>query len=148
MIDCFDGMVISWSIGTRPDAKLVNTMLDAAIETVEKCDARPVVHSDRGAHYRWPGWLTRMGDAKLIRSMSRKGCSPDNSACEGFFGRLKNELFYSRSWQATTIEQFIQIVDSYIHWYNEKRIKISLGALSPLEYRQSLGLMTQTSPSF
>ena len=35
MIDCFDGRVISWSIGTRPDAKLVNTMLDAAIETVE-----------------------------------------------------------------------------------------------------------------
>ena len=37
MIDCFDGMVISWSIGTRPDANLVNTMLDAAIETVAKC---------------------------------------------------------------------------------------------------------------
>ena len=26
--------------------------------------------------------------------MSRKGCSPDNAACEGFFGRLKTELFY------------------------------------------------------
>jgi putative transposase len=88
-----------------------------------------------------------MGDAKLIRSMSRKGCSPDNSACEGFFGRLKNELFYSGSWKATTIEQFIQIVDSYIQWYKEK-IKISLVSLSPLEYRQGLGLMTQTSPSF
>jgi len=34
MIDCFDGMVVSWSIGTRPDAELVNTMLDAAIDTV------------------------------------------------------------------------------------------------------------------
>ncbi len=32
MIDCFDGMVVSWTIGTRPDAELVNTMLDAAIE--------------------------------------------------------------------------------------------------------------------
>jgi hypothetical protein len=32
MIDCFDGMVVSWSIGTRPDAELVNTMLDAAID--------------------------------------------------------------------------------------------------------------------
>ena len=107
MIDCFDGMVISWSIGIRPDAKLVNTMLEAAIKTVANCDDLPVVHSDRGAHYRWPGWLTRMGDAKLIRSMSRKGCSPDNSACEGFFGRLKNELFYPRNWQTTSIEQFI-----------------------------------------
>ena len=140
MIDCFDGLVISWTIGTRPDADLVNTMLDAAIERVANSNDRPVVHSDRGAHYRWPGWLTRMGDAKLIRSMSRKGCSPDNAACEGFFGRLKTELFYPRNWQTTTIEQFIQVVDSYIHWYNEKRIKISLGSLSPLEYRESLGL--------
>jgi transposase InsO family protein len=140
MIDCFDGMVVSWTIGTRPDAALVNTMLDTAIETLANSDDRPVVHSDRGAHYRWPGWLSRMHNAKLIRSMSRKGCSPDNAACEGFFGRLKTELFYPRTWQATTIEQFIQVVDSYIRWYNDKRIKISLGSLSPLEYRDSLGI--------
>ena len=115
-------------------------MLDAAIETVVNSTDRPVVHSDRGAHYRWPGWLSRIGNAKLIRSMSRKGCSPDNAACEGFFGRLKTELFYPRDWQGTTIEQFIQVLDSYIRWYNEKRIKISLDALSPLEYREGLGL--------
>ena len=140
MIDCFDGMVVSWTIGTRPDADLVNTMLDAAIETVATSKNKPVVHSDRGGHYRWPGWLSRVHNAKLIRSMSRKGCSPDNAACEGFFGRLKTELFYPRKWQNITIDQFIQIVDSYIRWYNEKRIKISLGSLSPLEYRVSLGL--------
>jgi transposase InsO family protein len=81
MIDCFDGLVVSWTIGTRPDAALVNAMLDAAIETVANSTDRLVVHSDRGAHYRWPGWLTRMHDAKLIRSISRKGCSPDNAAC-------------------------------------------------------------------
>jgi len=140
VIDCFNGLVVSWTIGTRPDSDLVNTMLDAAIETVAGCENRPVIHSDRGAHYRWPGWLLRIHNAKLIRSMSRKGCSPDNAACEGFFGRLKTELFYPRSWQDTTVEQFIQIVDTYIHWYNEKRIKISLGSLSPLEYRENLGL--------
>jgi len=140
IIDCFDGLVISWTIGTHPDAELVNTMLDAAIETVAGGNDRPVVHSDRGAHYRWPGWLSRIGDAKLIRSMSRKGCSPDNAACEGFFGRLKTELFYPRDWRSTTIEQFIEVVDSYIRWYNEKRIKISLGSLSPIEYRESLEL--------
>lgn len=36
LINCFDGLVISWTIGTRPDADLVNTMLDAAIETGDK----------------------------------------------------------------------------------------------------------------
>ena len=140
IIDCFDGMVVSWTIGTSPDAELVNTMLDAAIETVAETTDRPVVHSDRGGHYRWPGWLSRMSEANLTRSMSRKACSPDNAACEGFFGRLKTELFYPRDWQATTIEQFIDVVDSYIRWYNEKRIKISLGSLSPIEFRVSLGL--------
>ena len=142
IIDCFDGLVVSWTLGTRPDAELVNTMLDTAIDAVAEFENRPVIHSDRGAHYRWPGWLSRMHNAKLIRSMSRKGCSPDNAACEGFFGRLKTELFYPRNWQETTIEEFIQIVDSYIHWYNEKRIKVSLGSLSPLEYRASLGIST------
>lgn len=139
MIDCFDGLVVSWTIGTSPDADLVNTMLDAAIETVPGCNNRPIIHSDRRAHYRWPGWLSRMHNAKLTRSMSRKGCSPDNAACEGFFGRLKTELFYPRNWQGTTIEQFIEVIDSYIRWYNEKRIKISLGSFSPLEYRENLG---------
>jgi hypothetical protein len=78
--------------------------------------------------------------------MSRKGCSPDNAACEGFFGRLKIELFYARDWQGFTIEQFIKTVDSYIHWYNEKRIKISLGSRSPIQYRASLGLKISTRP--
>ena len=140
MIDCFDGMVVSWSIGTRPDAELVNTMLDAAIETVTASSNRPVVHSDRGGHYRWPGWLSRIAGAKLIRSMSRKACSPDNAACEGFFGRLKNELFYSRDWLNTTIDDFVSAVDSYIRWYNEARIKISLGSRSPIEYRRTMGI--------
>jgi transposase InsO family protein len=49
-------------------------------------------------------------------------------------------LFYPRDWRATTIDQFIEIVDSYIRWYNAKRIKVSLGSLSPIEYRQSLGI--------
>ena len=142
MIDCFDGMVVRWSIGTRPDAELVNSMLDAAIETVATNTDRPVVHSDRGGHYRWPGWLTRISDVRLTRSMSRKACSPDNAACEGFFGRLKNELFYARNWMNTTIDEFTAELDAYIRWYNEARIKISLGSMSPLEHRKSLGITT------
>ncbi len=139
-IDCFDGMVVNWSIGTRPNAKLINTMLDAAIDKIAASGSRPVVHSDRGGHYRWPGWLSRIADAKLVRSMSRKGCSPDNAACEGFFGRLKIEMFFSRDWLSTTIDEFIASLDAYIRWYNKTRIKISLGARSPIEHRRSLGI--------
>lgn len=140
IIDCFDGLPVSWTIDTSPNAELVNTMLDNAISTL-KPNEHPLVHSDRGCHYRWPGWVERMEKAQLTRSMSKKGCSPDNSACEGFFGRLKNEMFYCRSWAGITIEQFIDILNEYIHWYAEKRIKLSLGGMSPLDYRRSLGLV-------
>lgn len=137
MIDCFDGLVVSWSISPIPNAELVNTMLDEAINTLSSGEA-PTVHSDRGCHYRWPGWLQRMEKAKLRRSMSRKGCTPDNAACEAFFGRLKNEFFYPRLWAGVSMDQFVSELDRYIRWYNEARIKMSLGGKSPVEYRQSL----------
>ena len=81
-----------------------------------------------------------MAKAGLTQSMSRKACPQDNAACKGFFGRVKNEMFYNRSWMEVSIKEFIDILDEYLIWYNEKRIKLSLGAMSPLEYRESLGL--------
>lgn len=140
VIDCFDGLAVSWTIGTSPNADLANTMLDAAIQSLNSGE-HPIVHSDRGCHYRWPGWIERMENAGLVRSMSKKGCSPDNSACEGFFGRIKNEMFYGRNWHGVSLDAFTGLLDAYLHWYNEKRIKISLGGMSPVEYRQYLGLI-------
>ena len=79
-----------------------------------KEDGKPIVHSDRGCHYRWPGWINRMNKYGYTRSMSKKGCSPDNSACEGFFGRMKNEMFYGRNFVGVTIETFVEIINDYI----------------------------------
>lgn len=139
IIDCFDGMIVSWTVSTRPDAQMVNAMLDMATETLDNSN-RPIIHSDRGCHYRWPGWLERIEKSALVRSMSKKGCSPDNSACEGFFGRIKTEMFYGRIWDGVTIDSFNEKLDKYLHWYNNKRIKMSLGGMSPVRYRQSLGI--------
>ena len=58
-----------------------------------------------------------------------------------FSGRLKNEMFYHMNWSGVSIDGFINILDKYLYWYNEKRIKMSLGAMNPLEYRQKLGLV-------
>lgn len=116
-------------------------MLDDAVDTPREHE-RPVIHSDRGSHYRWPGWLDRINASGLIRSMSRKGCPSDNAACEGFFGRVKNEMYYGRNWAGTTLEDFMYFLDRYIRCYNESRIKISLGAMSPVRYRRHLGIRT------
>jgi len=134
ILDCYDGLIVSWSMGTSPNAELANSSLKKAI--AELSDETPIVHSDRGGHYRWPDWINLMTKNNLIRSMSKKGCSPDNSACEGFFGRLKNECFYNKTFAGITAPEFIAYIDRYILWYNTKRIKKSLGYLSPAEYRR------------
>lgn len=139
IVDCFDGMLPAWEISTAPDARLVNNALDNAVSKLRETE-HPLIHTDRGCHYRWPGWISRMESAGLQRSMSKKGCSPDNSACEGFFGRLKNEMFYNRNWMGVSLKQFELLLNNYLIWYNEKRIKVSLGNMSPIEYRRSLGM--------
>lgn len=70
----------------------------------------------------------------------RQGCSPDNAAAEGFFGRLKNELFYGRDWRGVGYEEFRERLAAYLTHYNETRIKKSLDWMSPVQYRRSLGL--------
>ena len=53
-------------------------MLENAISILRPSE-KPIVHSDRGAHYHWPGWIERIETAGLTRSMSRKGYTPDNA---------------------------------------------------------------------
>ena len=56
IIDCYDGMSVSWTIGTSPTAELANTMLKKAVAKLGSED-NPIIHSDRGGHYRWPEWI-------------------------------------------------------------------------------------------
>ena len=119
-VDCFDGMLVTWRISEHPNADLVNGMLDDVIANIG-AKSKPIIHTDRGCHYRWPGWIERMEINGYIRSMSQKGCSPDNAACEGLFGRIKNEFFYNQDWTGVTVEEFSRELDLYLHWYNEKK---------------------------
>ena len=71
IIDCYDGLAVSWNVDSHPDANLVNTTLDRAVRTLN--NERPIIHSDRECHYRWPGWIARTNTFGLTRSMSKKG---------------------------------------------------------------------------
>ena len=70
IIDCFDGLPVSWTISTSPDAEPVNTMLDLAIAQL-KDGEHPIVHSDRGAHYRM-AWMDRQNGCCRTRDQCQK----------------------------------------------------------------------------
>lgn len=78
-MDCFDRKVVSRSLSTRPDAELVNTMLD---NTIEKLNAgeRTVIHSGRGGHYRWV-----QSTQEIVRPpITVKNCGVDTNAVYDF----------------------------------------------------------------
>lgn len=139
LIDCYDGLPFAWTIGTSPNAELADGMLSDACSTLGEGD-RPVIHSDRGCHYRWPEWIRICEEHKLTRSMSAKGCGPDNAAAEGFFGRLKQEFFHKRSFAGVSMDEFIGMLDDYMVWYRDRRIKTEFG-MSIMDRRRELGLV-------
>jgi len=71
-------------------------MLEQAVSVLQK-NEHPIIHTDRG-----PLSMARMDKEMekhhLTRTLSKKGCSSDHAACEGFFGRIKSEFFYEESW--------------------------------------------------
>ena len=139
IVDCSGGMPLSWSISTSPDAEMANSSLLGACKRLGEGD-HPKIRSDRGCHYRWPGWIRICDENGLVRSMSRKGCSPDNARCEGFFGRLKIEFFHGCDWAGVTLEEFMDMLDAYLRWYRDVRIKGDLDYRSPMQCRRDLGL--------
>lgn len=138
VLDCFDGRPAAWSIGPSPTAELANSSLEKACATLAPGEA-PVIHSDRGGHYRWPGWVEICRRHRLVRSMSRKGASCDNARMEGFFGLLKQEFFYSRDWEGEDAWSFMADLNAWLHAFRSSRISRALGWRSPDEFRGALG---------
>ena len=112
--------MVAASAGPSPSKALVQGMLEAVGAAVGPgC----VLHSDRGWHYRTPDWVGACARMGIVRSMSRRGHSPDNAACEAFFGRLKVELFHFADWSGWTVGAFCAELARYVDRYNSSRLK-------------------------
>ncbi|MGL4336690.1 MAG: IS3 family transposase [Turicibacter sp.] len=62
--------------------------------------------------------------------MSRKGNCLDNSPMENFFGMIKQEKYYGKTYK--TYEGLKEAIEKYIYYYNNKRIKRKLAGMSPV----------------
>jgi transposase InsO family protein len=65
--------------------------------------------------------------------MSRKGNCYDNAAMESFFGSLKCEYFYLNKF--SSLDELQAGLVDYILYYYQRRIKLRLNGMSPVEYR-------------
>ncbi|CAB0509419.1 IS3 family transposase [Corynebacterium diphtheriae] len=137
LVDCFDGKIVEATTSRHPNQQLADDCLKQAFENNAPPDpAQLVIHSDRGCHYRGNSWIQASQDIGFTRSMSKKGCSPDNSACEGLFGRMKNEMFYGRRWPHC--DELERAIHEYVDFYNEHRITLEFDGLSINQRRREL----------
>ncbi|MHC6587541.1 IS3-like element IS1397 family transposase [Escherichia coli] len=132
ILDLFNGEIVAWETACRPAEELVKRMLNKGLESLAEGE-KPLLHSDQGWHYRIKSYQSALADKGLVQSMSRKGNCLDNAVMENFFGHLKEEMYYRRDYRS--VEELENAVNEYITYWNQKRIKLSLGGLSPVEYR-------------
>lgn len=97
------------------------------------CPYRRTFHSDQGWAYQMNKYTKTLKENKIFQSMSRKGTCLDNSIMENFFGIMKQEMYYGKTYRSFT-ELELEIKE-YIHYYNNERIKEKLNWNSPVNYR-------------
>ncbi|WP_085993458.1 IS3 family transposase [Oceanobacillus senegalensis] len=128
--DLYNGEIVSQAMGSSQELKLVHRALDGLKKKGYVKGA--ILHSDQGFQFTHHGYINRLKRMDITQSMSRRGNCWDNACIENFFGHLKNEMY-----QFTEPETPIEIreaVDSYIHYYNNKRVQTKL-KMSPIQYR-------------
>ena len=133
VLDGFNSEIIAYNLSTSPNLAQVKMMLEQAF--TEKYYEKTILHSDQGWQYQHDFYHHFLEEKGIQPSMSRKGNSPDNGMMESFFGILKSEMFYGYEKTFKSIEHLEQAIVDYINYYNNKRIKIKLKGLSPVQYR-------------
>lgn len=133
VLDGFNSEIIAYNLSTSPNLEQVKTMLEQAF--TEKHYENTILHSDQGWQYQHDSYHQFLEGKGIQASMSRKGNSPDNGMMESFFGILKSEMFYGYEKTFKSLNQLEQAIVNYIDYYNNKRIKVKLKGLSPVQYR-------------
>lgn len=132
IMDLYNREIISYKLSEHPDFMQVMQMLDDAFIRIPD-DTGLVLHSDQGWQYQMKRYQHRLREKGIKQSMSRKGNCLDNAVMENFFGLLKSELLYLQEFKS--IDHFCKELEDYIHYYNNKRIKVALNNMSPVQYR-------------
>ena len=132
IVDLFNGEVVSYNISRHPVFKQITDMLSKAFEKIPD-NTNLILHSDQGWQYQMKEYQSLLKDKGIRQSMSRKGNCLDNSLAENFFGLLKSELFYLNKYD--NIDTLEKDIKKYIEYYNNKRIKLKLNGMSPIQFR-------------
>lgn len=134
ILDLSDKSIVAYNIARYNNNDLVFKNFDIAREKFP--NVKPIFHSDRGIQYTSVLFRKKLNDAGMTQSMSRISRCIDNGPMEAFWGTLKSEMYYLKTFK--TYDELVTAIKQYIEYYNTKRYQKRLGCMTPIEFRNYL----------
>lgn len=136
VLDLSSKQIVGYALSKRPNAQLAKDALSDALRKQAPNTRKLLFHSDQGVQYSAKSFVQQLKRLEVTQSMSRRGNCWDNSVMERFFRSLKSERLNYLSF--TNHDAVVSIVESYIHFYNYKRLHSVIGYITPAEKMQIL----------
>ena len=121
--------VVGWAMSKNPNAELAKAALSHAILRQQPDTTKLLFHSDQGVQYSAKLFVDYLDLLQIKQSMSRRGNCWDNSVRERFFRSLKSERLSHLRFMCHDV--VVSCVESYIYFYNYKRLHSLLGYITP-----------------
>ena len=136
VLDLSSKKIVGYALSKKPNAQLAKDALSDALRKQTPNTRELLFHSDQGVQYLAKSFVRQLEKCKMTQSMSRRGNCWDNSVMERFFRSLKSERLNYLSF--TNHDAVVSVVESYIHFYNYKRLHSVIGYITPAEKMQIL----------
>ncbi|SMN00356.1 Mobile element protein [uncultured Candidatus Thioglobus sp.] len=131
VVDLSSKQVVGWALSKQPNAQLARDALQNAVARHQPNTNALMFHSDQGVQYCANAFAQYCKSKGITQSMSRRGNCWDNAVMERFFRSLKTEKLNYQSFASH--QEVVENVESYIYFYNYKRIHSAIGYKTPAE---------------
>jgi len=135
-LDLYSRKIVGWAMDQRMQKNLVIRALQMSLHHRHPSPLQRLMHrSDRGSQYASKLFQKLLKANDIQCSMSRKGNCWDNAVAESFFRTLKEERVHQQRYK--TRHDAKQSIFEYIEvFYNQHRLHISLGYMSPDQFER------------
>ena len=141
--DVFTKEILTYKVAARKGDR--NQYIDGLedVKNLLKSQTEPVVlHTDQGSVYASMAYNELIKDTVIVRSMSRAGKPTDNPVTdnpvnESINGWMKEELYMDfKIDECRCREEFMEVLEKYVDFYNKHRPCYALGYDTPVNYRK------------
>lgn len=136
--DVFTKEILTYKVAARKGDR--NQYIDGLedVKNLLKSQTEPVVlHTDQGSVYASMAYNELIKDTVIVRSMSRAGKPTDNPVNESINGWMKEELYMDfKIDECRRREEFMEVLEKYVDFYNKHRPCYALGYDTPVNYRK------------